>query len=228
MIISINMIFRSCLKMESPITEKKSNGIAPVVGIGLVLFGALTLLSRFVPGVGQFMWGAFFAGGGGFIYHRYLQDKSRWWMLIPAYGLISLGGLLFLTLLTDALGMIMPSADFFIPAYIMAAMAVPFAWLYREQKLPLPIALIGAPFALMSAGFLLGAVGPIIPAILIIVGLYLIMRQTGFKLPGMSQAASAPAPIKEIAPSRIEPIFEPLNIPTAVTAKPTSGPAADR
>lgn len=216
--------------MENPITEKKSNGIAPVVGIGLVMLGALSLLGRFVPGVGQFLWGAAFAGGGGFLYHQYTKDKSRWWMLIPAYGMVSLSGLLFLELITDSLLMLIPSADLFIPAYIFAAMSFPFAWLYREKKLPLPVALIGAPFALMSAGFLLGAVGPIIPALLIIVGLFLILRQSGVKLPGSAAAASAPAPtpVKEIAPSRIEPIFEPLNIPTPVASKPISGPAADK
>lgn len=216
--------------MEKPVPQKESTSIAPAVGVGLVIIGALSLLSRFVPGVGQFMWGSAFAVGGGFVYYSYTLDKNQWWKLIPAYGLVSLSGLLFLDLLTSAITMLIPSADLFIPAYIFAAMALPFWWAYREKKLPTPLALIGIPFALMSAGFLLGAVGPIIPAILIIVGLYLIVRQSGMKLPGTSAAAAAPTPVKEIAPkARVEPIFEPLNIPTAnVAVKPTSGPAADR
>jgi hypothetical protein len=203
--------------MNTEFPEKKNTGTAAVVGAGLIALGALALFSRFVPAVGELLWAATFAGTGALLFKLYRNDESRWWLLIPSYGLAALGGLIGLSLVSDLFWR-SDAIEMVIASYIFAVLALPFYFLYRTAKFPGVLALVlGGPFALLSMGFLLGAIGPAIPALMIAGGLYLVVRQRG-----QAQLPSA-APASPVAS------FEPIAVPQ-VTAKsaPITGPEADK
>jgi hypothetical protein len=209
--------------MNTEFPEKKNTGTAAIVGAGLVVLGALGLFSRFVPAVGELLWAATFAGTGALLFKLYRNDVSRWWLLIPSYGLAALGGLVGLSLVSDMFWR-SEAIELLIASYIFAAIALPFYYLYRTAKFPAVLAaVLGGPFALLSMGFLLGAIGPAIPALMIAGGLYLLVRQRGQK-----QLVTAPAAIA--APASPVSGFEPIGVPQQVTVQsaPLTGPAADK
>jgi hypothetical protein len=208
--------------MNTEFPEKKNTGTAAIVGAGLVTLGALALFSRFVPAVGELLWAATFAGTGGLLFKLYRNDVTRWWLLIPSYGLAALGGLIGLSLVSDVFWR-SESIELLIASYIFAVIALPFYYLYRTAKFPgVLAAVLGGPFALLSMGFLLGAIGPAIPALMIAGGLYMLVRQHGQK-----QLIAAPkSPVAA---------FEPIGVPQGIvvpqaTAQPAplTGPAADK
>lgn len=64
-----------------------------ILGVLLLLAGVLLLLANLgylVVGL-QILWGLLFAAGGLAFLAVYLDDRSRWWALIPAFVLLSLG-----------------------------------------------------------------------------------------------------------------------------------------
>jgi hypothetical protein len=200
--------------MNTEFPEKKSTGNAAVIGAGLVVLGALALFSRFVPFVGEMLWAATFAGTGAMLYKLYRNDQARWWLLIPAYGLAALGGLIGLSML-ESVWFMSDTVGLVIASYIFAVIALPFYYLYRTAKLPGVLAAVfGGPFALLSMAFLLGAIGPAIPALMIAGGVYLLVRQRG---QSQIPAASAPSPSPIAA-------FEPISLPK----QPLTGPEADK
>jgi hypothetical protein len=192
---------------ETTLTTRKSTGTAAVVGGGLIVLGALALFSRFVPAVGEVLWAITFGAVAGILFNVYRDDKQRWWVLLPAYGLAFLSGVMALSLLRftpiphDTLGML-------IGAYVCTAIALPFYFLYRQAGMPWWIALIGVPPALVALGLLTGAFMPVLPALMIIGGIYMVVR---FR--SNQPAIAAPA-----APA----------IPEPIEFVPLSGPKADR
>lgn len=102
----------------------------------------------------------------------FLQDRSRWGFLIPAYVLLAVG--LMVPLLESGV-----LSDSLVPSYVMFTIAIPFfaVYLWNRQHwwalIPAGILLI------ISFAFLLAeaAVEIIIPAVLILVGIGILLRQ---------------------------------------------------
>ena len=102
----------------------------------------------------------------------FFLDRSRWWALIPVYVLLAIGvmiGLIGLGVLDDLL----------IPAYVMFAIAIPFFVVYARNTrlwwalIPAGImAVIGLSFLIAEA-----AAQYIGPAVLVVVGFWILVRQ---------------------------------------------------
>ena len=102
----------------------------------------------------------------------FLQDRSRWGFLIPAYVLLAIG--LMVPLLESGV-----LADVLVPTYVMFTIAIPFfaVYLWNRQHwwalIPAGVLLIvGFAFLLAEA-----AVELIVPAVLILVGIGILLRQ---------------------------------------------------
>ena len=70
--------------------------ITMIIGLGLILVGALFLLQTLgvIEGVLPLMWTlVFFASGVIFLYFFWI-NREQWWALIPGFTLVGLGGLL--------------------------------------------------------------------------------------------------------------------------------------
>jgi hypothetical protein len=182
-----------------PVVEKNSAGTGVIWGVGLIVLGALALFSRFVPAFSELMWAAAFGAGAAILFRVYRRHTGRWWLLIPAYGLAALAGLVGIHLLHYT-WLETRTVELLIPAYLFWVAAYPFYWLARAGKLPAWLALLlSMPFVLFGTGFLLAAVGPAIPALMIVGGLYLLLRARR-SAPVQSaastvQAEPAPAPV---------------------------------
>ncbi len=102
----------------------------------------------------------------------YLRNRESWWALIPAYVLFAVGlmvGLIGLGVLDDLL----------VPSYVMFAIAIPFFVVYARNTrnwwalIPAGVlAIIGLAFLIAEA-----AVQYVVPAVLIIVGVWILARQ---------------------------------------------------
>jgi hypothetical protein len=102
----------------------------------------------------------------------FVRDQQKWWALIPAYVLLSVGimvGLIESKLLSDLI----------IPAYIMFAIAIPFLFIYvrnpKEWWSLIPGGIMGA----IGMGFLLSerSTRIVAPIIVIGIGVVIILRQ---------------------------------------------------
>jgi hypothetical protein len=100
------------------------------------------------------------------------SDRTKWGLLIPPYVLIAVGvmvGLIGLGILDDLL----------IPAYVLIAISIPFFVVYaRDTKQWWPL-IPGGITALIGLSFLIAeaAVQYIVPAVLIIAGIWVLVRQ---------------------------------------------------
>jgi hypothetical protein len=64
------------------------------VGVGLVVFGLLSLVERFgfLRGVTSLIWGALLLAAGLFFLYRFVNNnRSEWWAAIPGFALLGLG-----------------------------------------------------------------------------------------------------------------------------------------
>jgi hypothetical protein len=108
----------------------------------------------------------------------YARNREQWWPLIPAYALLAVGVMV---------GLIGPGVldDLLIPAYVMFAIAIPFFVVYmrnRDQWWPL---IPGGVMGVIGLAFLLaeGAVVYIGPIALVVVGIWILLRQLKAKEP---------------------------------------------
>ena len=119
----------------------------------------------------------------------FLRDRSRWGLLIPAYVLLAVGvmiGLLGVGVLSDLL----------IPAYVMFAIAIPFFVVYaRDPKQWWPL-IPGGVMAVIGLAFLVAeaAVQYVGPAVLILVGVWILVRQFARREPTAPDAPAPPSP----------------------------------
>jgi len=126
----------------------------------------------------------------------FLRDRSRWGLLIPAYVLLAVGvmvGLLGVGVLSDLL----------IPAYVLFAIAIPFLVVYAwdpKQWWPLIpggiLAVIGLAFLVAEA-----AVQYVGPAVLVLIGVWILVRVFTRKEPTAPDAPAPPGPEADEPPA---------------------------
>jgi hypothetical protein len=77
----------------------KRLAMAPIVGIGLIVVGALFLLQTLgvVEGVLPLLWVLVFVAGGVIFLYFFLINREHWWALIPGFTFVGIGALLGLT-----------------------------------------------------------------------------------------------------------------------------------
>jgi hypothetical protein len=115
----------------------------------------------------------------------FLRDHAQWWALIPAYVLTAVGVMVALIgrgILNDLL----------VPAYVMFAIAIPFIAVYardRRQWWPL---IPGGIMALIGLAFLIAeaAVQYVAPVVLVLAGLWILVRQFMHKEPAAPDASA--------------------------------------
>jgi len=113
--------------------------------------------------------------------------KREWWALIPAYVLLAVGvmvGLLGLGVLTDLL----------VPAYVMFAIAIPFFVVYVRNTKQWWALIPGGILAIIGLSFLIAeaAAQYIAPVALVIVGVWILVRQFTRKEPASPEADQPP------------------------------------
>lgn len=102
----------------------------------------------------------------------YLQNRTMWWALIPAYVLAAIAvmvGLIGLGVLADGL----------VPSYVMFAIAIPFFFVYVRNRAHWWALIPGGIMAAIGIGFLLteGAAAIVGAVLVIAVGAWLLLRQ---------------------------------------------------
>ena len=118
----------------------------------------------------------------------YLRNRDQWWALIPAYVLVAVGvmvGLIGLGVLDDLL----------IPAYVMFAIAIPFFAVYARNTKQWWALIPGGIMAVIGLSFLIAeaAAQYIGPAVLILVGAWVLVRQFMRREPTGPEADQPPA-----------------------------------
>ncbi len=120
----------------------------------------------------------------------YLRNRAQWWPLIPAYVLLSIAVMIPL----DELGVL---NDFLVPAYVMFVIAIPFFIVYfRNPKQWWPL-IPGGIMAAIGLSFLLAeAFQYVFPALVILVGFWVLIRSFTRKEP-LGDELSLPAEVVE-------------------------------
>ena len=101
----------------------------------------------------------------------YIRDRQQWWALIPAYVLFAIGLMVGL----EGMGIL---NDLLIPAYVMFAIAIPFFVVYVYNRQNWWALIPGGIMAVIALAFLIAeaAIQFVVPAVLIIAGLWIIVR----------------------------------------------------
>jgi hypothetical protein len=126
----------------------------------------------------------------------FVRDRESWWALIPAYVLLTVGimvGLIEGGVLSDLL----------IPAYVMFAIAVPFIVVYaRDPKEWWPL-IPGGIMAVIGLAFLVAEaqVQYIGPAVLVLVGVWILVRQFTRREPTVPDVPAPTGPEAEEPPA---------------------------
>ncbi len=102
----------------------------------------------------------------------YLRNREQWGLLIPAYVLLAVGVMVWLI----GLGIL---NDLLIPAYVMFAVAIPFLVVFSRNSQHWWALIPGGIMTIIGLSFLIAeaAVGYIIPAVLILTGIWILVRQ---------------------------------------------------
>ena len=102
----------------------------------------------------------------------FLRNREQWGLLIPAYVLLAVGVMVWLLergVLTDLL----------VPAYVMFAIAIPFFVVYGRNPHQWWALIPGGIMAVIGLSFLIAEAmaGYAVPAVLILAGIWLLVRQ---------------------------------------------------
>ncbi len=127
-------------------------------------------------------------------YVVYLRNRAHWWALIPAYAMTALAVLVLfpVRLMRGEL----------VAAYVMFAIALPFLYVYVRNRQHWWALIPGGIMATIGIGLLVAGMAYLIPALMIVAGVYLLVRYAA------SGARREPAP--------------------PMPAEPRYGPEADR
>lgn len=145
-----------------------------IVGGVLIFLGALFLLGQFVHiDLGPII-PLVILGGIGFTFLMvYFNDRSHWWALIPAYVMFAVDGIILLSWLNVP----------FIASYVMFAIALPFLYVYFRNRTHwwalIPAGIMGSIGVALLIGSSAHYLMTVIPVLLIIGGIYLLVRNTG-------------------------------------------------
>ena len=126
----------------------------------------------------------------------FLRDRSRWGLLIPAYVLLAVGVMIPLI----GRGVL---SDLLIPAYVLFAIAIPFFVVYaRDPKQWWPL-IPGGILAVIGLSFLVAeaAVQYIGPAVLVLVGVWILVRAFTRREPTAPDAPAPPGPEADEPPA---------------------------
>jgi hypothetical protein len=145
----------------------RSQHWALIPAYALFFVAAIVFLDMFIGGT---LMGAFvmFALAAPFVY-LYINNRYNWWALIPAYTLAAIGGLI---LLEPVMSGTMEGA------YVMFAIAAPFLYVYLRNTKNWWALIPGGIMAAIGASLLISSVIRFVPALLIIAGVYILVRQT--------------------------------------------------
>lgn len=152
----------------------KNNSTA-VWGAILIGVGVVFLIGQFVPGfrgaISAVVWAGMFILGAGWFYNMYRQQPHNWGLLIPAYVLAAIAGLIGVSAAVGSW------APLLIPAYIMFAIAAPFLYVYLQDTSANWWALIpGGIMGFIGGSFLLASVWQLIPVVMILAGGFILYR----------------------------------------------------
>jgi hypothetical protein len=157
-----------------PQSEKQSSGQMNWLLGGLLIFlGALFLLGNVfhVNVVASLIWMIILSGIGFTFFAVYLNNREHWWALIPAYVMFAVTGIIGLTSIGLA---------HIVAPYIMFAIAFPFLYVYLRNRenwwALIPAGIMGSIGAALLVGFAMGFFVSAIPALMIIIGIYLLVR----------------------------------------------------
>ena len=126
----------------------------------------------------------------------FLRDRSRWGLLIPVYVLLAVGVMIVLTerrVLSDLL----------IPAYVMFTIAIPFFVVYaRDPKQWWPL-IPGGIMTVIGLSFLVAeaAVQYVGPAVLVLVGVWILVRVFTRGEPTAPETPAPPGPEADEPPA---------------------------
>ena len=126
--------------------KSKSGRQALVWGGLLILFGVMALVST-LTSLSAWVWVAILAAAGLGVFAVYLVDRSDWALLIPAYVLWAIAGLIALITLNVL-------RDEFVATYVLAAIALPFIVVFLRDRAQW-WALIPA-YVLLAVGLMVG------------------------------------------------------------------------
>jgi hypothetical protein len=128
----------------------------------------------------------------------YLRNQTQWWALIPAYVLLSIGIMIPL----EEIGIL---NDFLTPAYVMFVIAIPFFVVYiRNPKQWWPL-IPGGIMAAFGLSFLLvEAFQYVFPALVILVGFWILLRSFTRKEPVGDDSSLPAEEVDEVNPESEE------------------------
>jgi hypothetical protein len=102
----------------------------------------------------------------------YLRNRQQWWALIPAYVLLAVG----LMIALIGAGIL---SDLLVPGYVMFAIAIPFFVVFARNPKQWWALIPGGVLTIIGISFFIAeaALQYIGPAVLIILGIWILMRQ---------------------------------------------------
>jgi hypothetical protein len=108
----------------------------------------------------------------------FLRDRAQWWALIPAYVLLAVG------VMVALIGQEVLD-DLLIPSYVMFAIAIPFFAVYGRNTKQWWALIPGGIMAIIGLAFLVAGAEAdyVVPAALILLGLWMLVRQLTRKKP---------------------------------------------
>ncbi len=138
-------------------------------GIALIVLGVIFLLGQVMPWFSDLMWAGGMAAVGLVFLTVYGRNRSQWWALIPAYVFFAIAGLILLDML--------PLPGDIDGAYVMFAIAAPFFYVYLRNRQNWWALIPSGIMAFIGLGLLMDSVPYLVPAVLILIGVVLLVRQ---------------------------------------------------
>lgn len=177
--------------------ENNRRDVTWIIGLVLIGLGVAFLLDQFVPlfsWVRHLFWIVVLAAGSAAFYSVYLRNKEQWWPLIPAYALAA-GALL------NLLGFVGLGGDF-LGGLTILAVAAPFFYVYLRNKENWWALIPGGILAMVGLGLLISSIAFAIPALMIVGGVYLLVRQLTGKNTEDTPSAPKTGPEADKPPSK--------------------------